>query len=158
MSLSSLWLTIPRPQRIGGAVVLVIMSAVGFVPLFGGPGYEHALASGLVVPGAAAIATALDLVRKREGDPLAAVGRGVASGAFLAAVAFATALVHGARVGICDLAGGYANREIAQRLFITHKTVEAHLARAFRKLHIDSRASSPRPPPANKTTEDARPA
>jgi DNA-binding CsgD family transcriptional regulator len=45
---------------------------------------------------------------------------------------------------ICDLAStGYTNREIAQRLFITPKTVEAHLARAFRKLHIDSRAQLP---------------
>jgi DNA-binding CsgD family transcriptional regulator len=38
------------------------------------------------------------------------------------------------------LSAGHTNREIAQRLFITQKTVEAHLARAFRKLHIDSRA------------------
>jgi len=38
---------------------------------------------------------------------------------------------------------GQTNREIAQRLFITPKTVEAHLARAFRKLHIDSRAQLP---------------
>jgi DNA-binding NarL/FixJ family response regulator len=45
---------------------------------------------------------------------------------------------------ICDLAGaGYTNREIAQRLFVTPKTVEAHLARAFRKLQIDSRAQLP---------------
>jgi DNA-binding CsgD family transcriptional regulator len=45
---------------------------------------------------------------------------------------------------IADLAGaGQTNREIAQRLFITQKTVEAHLARAFRKLHIESRAQLP---------------
>ena len=37
-------------------------------------------------------------------------------------------------------AGGQTNRQIAQHLFITPKTVEAHLARAFRKLHVDSRA------------------
>jgi DNA-binding CsgD family transcriptional regulator len=42
---------------------------------------------------------------------------------------------------IADLAGaGQTNREIAQRLFITQKTVEAHLASAFRKLHVGSRA------------------
>ena len=45
---------------------------------------------------------------------------------------------------ISDLASaGHTNREIAQRLFITQKTVEAHLARAFRKLRIDSRAQLP---------------
>ena len=45
---------------------------------------------------------------------------------------------------IAGLAGaGQTNRQIAQRLFITQKTVEGHLARAFRKLHIDSRAQLP---------------
>jgi DNA-binding CsgD family transcriptional regulator/tetratricopeptide (TPR) repeat protein len=45
---------------------------------------------------------------------------------------------------IADLAGdGQTNRQIAQRLFITQKTVETHLAHAFRKLHIDSRAQIP---------------
>jgi DNA-binding CsgD family transcriptional regulator len=37
-------------------------------------------------------------------------------------------------------AGGNSNRQIAQRLFVTQKTVEAHLARSFRKLGIESRA------------------
>ena len=32
------------------------------------------------------------------------------------------------------------NREIAEALFITKKTVESHLAHAFRKLGISSRA------------------
>ncbi len=42
---------------------------------------------------------------------------------------------------VADMAAaGHTNRDIAQRLFITQKTVEAHLARAFRKLHIESRA------------------
>ena len=37
-------------------------------------------------------------------------------------------------------AAGHTNRDIAQRLFVTQKTVEAHLARTFRKLGIESRA------------------
>ncbi|HTP21849.1 MAG TPA: AAA family ATPase [Solirubrobacteraceae bacterium] len=36
-------------------------------------------------------------------------------------------------------AGGGTNREIAQTLFVTEKTVETHLGRAFRKLNISSR-------------------
>jgi DNA-binding CsgD family transcriptional regulator len=36
-------------------------------------------------------------------------------------------------------AGGGTNREIAQTLFVTEKTVETHLGRAFRKLSISSR-------------------
>lgn len=37
-------------------------------------------------------------------------------------------------------AGGLSNPEIAQRLFITRKTVEAHLGRVYSKLDINSRA------------------
>ncbi len=86
----------------------LLLLAVGFLPLFGGPGYEHALAAGLVLPSAAAIATALDAVRseRREIAPIALIGRGVASGLLLAAIGFATALLHGLRVGFCDLSGG----------------------------------------------------
>jgi DNA-binding CsgD family transcriptional regulator len=35
---------------------------------------------------------------------------------------------------------GLTNREIAQALFVTVKTVETHLAHVFRKLDIDSRS------------------
>jgi DNA-binding CsgD family transcriptional regulator len=37
-------------------------------------------------------------------------------------------------------AGGLSNPEIAQALFVTKKTVEAHLGSAYRKLGINSRA------------------
>ena len=37
-------------------------------------------------------------------------------------------------------AAGLLNREIAARLFISQRTVEANLARAYRKLGVDSRA------------------
>jgi DNA-binding NarL/FixJ family response regulator len=37
-------------------------------------------------------------------------------------------------------AGGMSNPEIAQALFVTTKTVEAHLSSAYRKLGIASRA------------------
>ena len=40
-------------------------------------------------------------------------------------------------------AGGGTNREIAQALFVTEKTVETHLGRAFRKLDISSRRQLP---------------
>jgi DNA-binding NarL/FixJ family response regulator len=36
-------------------------------------------------------------------------------------------------------ADGLSNPEIAQALFVTKKTVEAHLSNAYRKLDIDSR-------------------
>ena len=40
-------------------------------------------------------------------------------------------------------AAGQTSREIAQRVYITQKTVEGHLARVFRKLRTDSRAQLP---------------
>ena len=50
-------------------------------------------------------------------------------------------------------ADGLGNREIAEALFITTKTVETHLGRAYRKLEISSRERAARarsasdPPP-----------
>jgi DNA-binding CsgD family transcriptional regulator len=40
-------------------------------------------------------------------------------------------------------ASGQTNREIAQTLFVTEKTIEAHLGRAFRKLDVNSRRQLP---------------
>jgi DNA-binding CsgD family transcriptional regulator len=45
---------------------------------------------------------------------------------------------------IAELAGqGLTNREIAQTLFITARTVEGHLTSVFRKLMLDSRDELP---------------
>jgi len=35
---------------------------------------------------------------------------------------------------------GKSNREIAERLWVTQKTVETHLSRAYRKLGVKARA------------------
>lgn len=95
-----------RAQRSAAAVVFVLTSVVGFVPLFGGPGYEQSVASGLIVPSAAAIATSLDVSADAAASPLGGVARGLLSGAVLAAIALFTALLHTLRVGSCDAAGG----------------------------------------------------
>lgn len=95
-----------RAQRWAGVVVFVFSSAVGFLPLFGGPGYEQSLASGLLIPSAAAIATSLDLSADAGPTPLGAVARGLASGAWLGAIALSVALLHALRAGACDLGGG----------------------------------------------------
>ncbi len=99
----------PRPgplwrspcQLVAGAVVLATMASAGFLPLFAGPGYEAALAAGLVLPAVAAVATAVELARTRA-EPLAALRRGLASGAWLSAIGYLVSLAHGLRAGFCD--------------------------------------------------------
>jgi len=103
-------------QRTAAVVSAIGLFAIGFLPLFGGPGYEISLAAGLILPSAAAIATALDVVRAESVvAPVALVGRGVGSGLVLAALGFATTILHGLRIaatsgslaaGFCDLGGG----------------------------------------------------
>ena len=93
------------PHRRAVVFVLVGLGAVGFLPLFGGPGYEHSLATGLLVPSATAIAIAWDAVKREERTPLASVARGVLLGLALAGVSLLTAMIHAARVGICEVWG-----------------------------------------------------
>ncbi|HEX7668609.1 MAG TPA: hypothetical protein VF395_03455, partial [Polyangiaceae bacterium] len=80
-------------------MALVVLSGVGFLPLFGGPGYEAALAAGVLLPALAAVATAFDA---RDAEPFAAFSRGVVSGAWLAGLGLAITWLHGIRVGFCD--------------------------------------------------------
>ena len=93
------------PYRRAVAFVVVALGLVGFLPLFGGPGYEQSLATGLLVPSATAIAIALDTVKRAEGTPLASVARGVVLGLALASVSLLTALLHVARIGLCEVWG-----------------------------------------------------
>ncbi len=95
-----------RAQRIAAALVAAVAAGSGFLPLFAGPGYEQALVIGLVAPSAVAIATALDASEHPLTSPRAAVLRGLASGAGLAALALAIALLHALRAGVCDPLGG----------------------------------------------------
>ncbi len=90
------------PYVIASGITLVLLSAVGFLPLFGGPGYEQSLATGLLVPTAAAIAQARDCVRGGTKTPLETLMRGVLAGLGFAGISLFTAIVHGLRVGICE--------------------------------------------------------
>jgi tetratricopeptide (TPR) repeat protein len=106
------WRTIP--YRRAGVFVVAALGGIGFLPLFGGPGYEHTLATGLLVPSATAVAIALDTVRAGGAPgpaaasprtPLESLARGVVLGLALAALSLVTAMLHAARVGICELWG-----------------------------------------------------
>jgi DNA-binding CsgD family transcriptional regulator len=49
-----------------------------------------------------------------------------------------------AELRVCRLAAqGLTNRQIAQELFVTGKTVQTHLAHAYRKLDVASRRELP---------------
>ena len=82
---------------------------VGFLPLFGGLGYEYALACGLLLPSAAAVWTALATASEsRERDPIDSVLWGLLRGGALAGIALLLGLFHGLLGGLCDLWGGLA--------------------------------------------------
>lgn len=94
------------PHWRAATFVVAALLGIGFLPLFGGPGYEHSLATGLLVPSVAAIATARSVARSAgEETPLASFSRGILLGLALAFLSLLTAFVHAARVGICEIGG-----------------------------------------------------
>lgn len=94
-----------RAERVGMLTVAVVLAAVGFLPLFGGPGYEAAVAAGVVLPLGAGVTTAVWTAR-REVAPYDAYARGLALGALMAAAAMVVVVAHGLRVGFCDFWSG----------------------------------------------------
>lgn len=103
-----------RTERSGLLVASLLLAGVGFAPQFGGPGYESALAGGLILPTVAALTTALCLARHRAAasilnqyDAFDAVGRGAVLGGVLAFAGALIASLHGLRVGFCDASLGY---------------------------------------------------
>ncbi len=101
---SRLWAA-RSPMSITCALVLLVMGLIGFLPLFDGPGYESALAAGIVLPSVCAIATALEMSRKRLA-PIDAFSKGVANGSLLIGIAWLVTMAHGLRSGFCDPWGG----------------------------------------------------
>jgi tetratricopeptide (TPR) repeat protein len=89
------------PRRATALVVALLLGASGFLPQFGGPGYEAALVAGVVLPAAGAIAAALAVASKSVA-PARALGESVASAALFAGIGFLLLLLHGIRVGFCD--------------------------------------------------------
>jgi tetratricopeptide (TPR) repeat protein len=94
-----------KAARVALALVALVMGAVGFLPLFDGPGYESSLAAGLLVPSLVAIITALEVSAVRA-PPFDAFCRGLANGALLALTAWLVTIAHGLRAGFCDAVGG----------------------------------------------------
>jgi DNA-binding CsgD family transcriptional regulator len=93
--------------------------------------------------GAAELRAALDLGHRCGATAVAQAARAelVASGyrPRRAAASGVEALTASERRVVESAALGLANREIAQRLFVTERTVELHLTNAYRKLGVTSR-------------------
>jgi tetratricopeptide (TPR) repeat protein len=90
------------------ALTLVSLG-VGFWPLFGGPGYELALALGLLLPLPVACMCALQGLPNgvsTESTPLQVFADSIRYAVIVCLAALVTSLGHGLRVGFCDLASG----------------------------------------------------
>ncbi|MGZ3450072.1 MAG: hypothetical protein ACXVEF_10770, partial [Polyangiales bacterium] len=99
------------PRGVGATVAFVLCAAIGFLPLFAGPGYEQTVACGLFLPTITALVAAFEGFADRHAPshvPLVVVRRGLETGALLALVAIVVAFLHGFRVGLCDPLGGLA--------------------------------------------------
>jgi DNA-binding CsgD family transcriptional regulator len=124
----------PSPARLDHAKVLVDIGATARAAGRRAEAREP-LVEGLELAGRCGART----LERRARDELGAIGvrpRGTARGG-------ADALTPSERRVVELAATGGTNREIAQTLFVTEKTVEAHLGRSFRKLDISSRRQLP---------------
>jgi hypothetical protein len=87
---------------------LLTHAALGFVPLFGGPGYEAALALGLLLPLPVACLSAaraheqVSPAGRETPAPLDLLGAGIRFALGLSGAHLVVSLLHGARVGFCD--------------------------------------------------------
>ena len=94
-----------RAVRVAALLTAATFIAYGFIPQFGGPGYEAALGAGLVLPPVTALCMAFHVAGPRL-SPLSVFGRGLSVGFWLAALGLVVVLGHGLRVGICDAGWG----------------------------------------------------
>ncbi|HWO11176.1 MAG TPA: hypothetical protein VNN80_16890, partial [Polyangiaceae bacterium] len=86
---------------LGGTAL--VHCGVGFVPLFGGPGYEAALALGIILPlpvACVSAARALDALRSGSA-PLDVLAAAVRFALLVVGLHLLILLLHGARVGYC---------------------------------------------------------
>jgi tetratricopeptide (TPR) repeat protein len=104
-------LTSGQALVLGGTALAA--AALGFLPLFGGPGYESALALGLLLPLPVACLSAARMAPPEDGQgaepprsPLGALGGALRFAVVLLLVHLAIVLLHGVRVGFCDAAQG----------------------------------------------------
>lgn len=86
----------------------VLLFALGFLPLVGGPGYEAGLVAGLIAPLWAGWAGAFGRARPGVLSGAAVVARGLGVGSRHAASILLVAALHGLRSGFCEALDGFA--------------------------------------------------
>jgi tetratricopeptide (TPR) repeat protein len=90
-------------QTLVFALTLAAHAGVGFIPLFGGPGYEAALALGLLLPLPLAALSALRSANAETARPaLDLLSEAVRFAIWVVLGHLLVLLLHGARVGFCD--------------------------------------------------------
>lgn len=90
-----------RGYYISAGITGLLGLAIGFLPLFSEPGYESALAAGLLLPGLAGVTTALESSRHAI-EPSEALSRGCFAGVLYGLAFFVTTLLHALFSGFCD--------------------------------------------------------
>jgi tetratricopeptide (TPR) repeat protein len=100
------WLMLrATPRNWGLLTTAICLMLIGFLPLFGGPGYEYALACGAVVPTMAALSTSAEFLDAHM-PPMTVVLRAVENALWLMAISLVIGMFHGIRLGFCDLFDG----------------------------------------------------
>ncbi len=97
--------TFARSRGVLLSLASVAFVAIGFLPLFGGPGYEFALGAGLLVSPMVAVSTAWHSARGGETWFHKSVD-GIRAAALVSLLCVVLTLAHGLRVGMCDAYGG----------------------------------------------------
>lgn len=97
-----------RGMRLAAAFVGALAALLGFLPQLGALAYESALVMGIVLPSVVLLASSAELLDATE-TPFDHYARGLANGAALFAIALFVDVLHGLRVGFCDLWGGLEN-------------------------------------------------
>jgi tetratricopeptide (TPR) repeat protein len=86
-------------------IVLAVAAGLGSLPPLAGPGYEYALACGVLLPPLVAIVTAIELTHQPR-PAFSALGRGMYNAIGLALLAYIVSLLHGLRAGFCNAQDG----------------------------------------------------
>ena len=103
--MSRVFVAFVRSRGVLLSLATLAFALLGFVPLFGGPGYEYALGAGLLVSPMVAVSTAFHAARG-EKPWFDKILDGIRGAVLVSVLCVALTLAHGFRVGMCDALSG----------------------------------------------------